>query len=927
MRPLKLTMQAFGSYAGQTTLDLDRLGTSGLYLITGKTGAGKTTIFDAITYALYGEASGNNRDANMLRSQYALPGMETYVDLTFLHQGKIYRIRRNPEYERPKTRGQGLTKEPAGVELTLPDGQIITKSKEADPKITEILGLTKEQFSGIEMLAQGDFQKVLLAGTKEREDIFRNLFKTGKYQTLQKRLEDEKKAVFGKKEDAKKSIRQYINEITCDETDERNVELDKMKEGDPLTGSVLNLVGELIDKDQALDEKLSGENRTLADEIEAINGKLGEAKKLEENRQHIREYKAAEGEKLPAIKKAEEAREAAKLAMDDPNSGRDRKLSEAAKLEESLDDYDAYDKAVKARKTHIKEQEGLTEEIRQGKENLAALEKEIKDLKTEQEGLKSSALNLEKIKADIEKLKDKVNALNALKEKYDAILQAKEGLAALKEDLLQKQKKAQKAEDTYTKKHRAYIEGQAGILAEGLEEGQPCPVCGSTHHVHLAVKTEDVPTDRQLEKSKADRDSREEEEKTAKGAYDRAQAALEEKTRTFQSDEEKLLGVNDFDGAESRIQTELAESKAAGRKAVAEQKKEIKNQARLEELEKQIPEKEEKLDREKTAETEREKKLSALEMTIANDGREEERLKTGLTFSSKKAAEKEIEKLKAEAEKLEKDYKDREETCQKLSEELIKLRGMIASLEKQVKESPKYDMEALTSDLQKRREIQEENQKKLKDIAARLKVNQDARDNIENKSEELNEIEGRYQWVRALSDTASGNVTGKEKITLETYIQTTYFERVLVRANRRLLKMSDSQYELQRKKDSDTKNKKTGLEIELIDHYNGSVRDVKTLSGGEMFLASLSLALGLSDEIQASAGGIQVDTVFVDEGFGTLDPDTLELAYEALAGLTEGNRLVGIISHVEELENKIDKQIRVTKDRTGGSRAEIVGVE
>lgn len=927
MRPLKLTMQAFGSYAGQTTLDLDRLGTSGLYLITGKTGAGKTTIFDAITYALYGEASGNNRDANMLRSQYALPGMETYVDLTFLHQGKIYRIRRNPEYERPKTRGQGLTKEPAGVELTLPDGQIITKSKEADPKITEILGLTKEQFSGIEMLAQGDFQKVLLAGTKEREDIFRNLFKTGKYQTLQKRLEDEKKAVFGKKEDAKKSIRQYINEITCDETDERNVELDKMKEGDPLTGRVLNLVGELIDKDQALDEKLSGENRTLADEIEAINGKLGEAKKLEENRQHIREYKAAEGEKLPAIKKAEEAREAAKLAMDDQEFGRDRKLSEAAKLEESLDDYDAYDKAVKARKTHIKEQEGLTEEIRQGKENLAALEKEIKDLKTEQEGLKGSALNLEKIKADIEKRKDKVNALNALKEKYDAILQAKEELSTLKADLLEKQKKAQKAEDTYTKKHRAYIEGQAGILAEGLEEGQPCPVCGSTHHEHLAVKTEDVPTDRQLEKAKADRDSREEEEKTAKGTFDRAQAALEEKTRTFQSDEEKLLGVNDFDGAESRIQTELAESKAAGRKAVAELKKEMKNQARLEELEKWIPEKEEKLEEGKAAQTEQEKKLSALETAIANDGREEERLKIGLSFSSKKAAEKEIEKLKAEAEKLEKDYKDREETCQKLSEELIKLRGMIASLEKQVKESPKYDMEALTSDLQKSREIQEENQKKLKDIAARLKVNQDARDNIESVSEKLTEIEGRYQWVRALSDTASGNVTGKEKITLETYIQTTYFERVLVRANRRLLKMSDSQYELQRKKDSDTKNKKTGLEIELIDHYNGSVRDVKTLSGGEMFLASLSLALGLSDEIQASAGGIQVDTVFVDEGFGTLDPDTLELAYEALAGLTEGNRLVGIISHVEELENKIDKQIRVTKDRTGGSRAEIVGVE
>ena len=212
----------------------------------------------------------------------------------------------------------------------------------------------------------------------------------------------------------------------------------------------------------------------------------------------------------------------------------------------------------------------------------------------------------------------------------------------------------------------------------------------------------------------------------------------------------------------------------------------------------------------------------------------------------------------------------------------------------------------------------------LRDVNIRLDTNSRVKQSISQKSKELSDLESKYTWVAALADTASGNVTGKQKIALETYIQSTYFDRVLIRANRRLLKMSDSQYELERKKDADSLAKKTGLEINLFDHNNGSTRDVRTLSGGEMFLASLSLALGLSDEIQASAGGIQVDTIFVDEGFGTLDPDTLELAYEALASLTEGNRLVGIISHVEELENKIDKQIRVTKDRAGGSKAEVI---
>lgn len=921
MKPLKLTLSAFGSYADRQTLDMASLGPSGLYLITGKTGAGKTTIFDAITFALYGEASGDNRTPSMLRSNYADPKTETFVELIFSHNGKEYLIRRNPEYQRPKTRGEGFTRQAAGVELRLPDKRTITSVREADRMIEEILGLSREQFSGIEMLAQGDFQKVLLADTKTRQEIFRDLFRTNNYLLLQKRLEDEKKAVAAQMDDARKSISQYIQEITCSDTDVLIIDVEKAKEDGSNISDVLELLDKLIARDDAEDQKLNAENKQLSSGIEKINGKLGEAKKLEESRHQIAEYQKEQEENGRAVNKAKEDMDAAKRAMDDL---KDKDLAAAAKLEETLENYDAYDKAVSDRRQHEAKKAELEEQIKNEEESSSALKKEIENLKSEQQELKGSELNIEKFKADIEKFTELQKNLKELAQKYSDITAAEKELAAFQSDHADKQRKAQKAEEKYTAMHRAYIDGQAGILAETLEDGKPCPVCGSTHHDHPAAKKEDVPSYNELQKAKEDRDKKEKDEQGAKGLCDRAEASLEEKKTGFITDEKKLLNSGDIKQAEELIRRKSDDAAARLAKSKAQKQKEEQNSLRLKSLDSLIPKKEEELEKSKETKQQNASALAGIKTQIENDIRQENSLKKGLTFDSRKDAEKEIKRLYAEADKLAASFSEKEKAHNALARKADELKGNIASLEKQIKDSPEYDTERLSETLAELKESQAANSKKQKALAARLKVNKNSKENIATKSKELIETEERYKWVRALSDTASGNVAGKERIALETYIQSTYFDRVLTRTNRRLLKMSDNQYELQRQKDPGAHNKKTGLEIELTDHYNGSTRDVKTLSGGEMFLASLSLALGLSDEIQASAGGIQVDTIFVDEGFGTLDPDTLELAYEALAGLTEGDRLVGIISHVEELENKIAKQIRVTKDKTGGSRAEIV---
>lgn len=1449
MRPLKLVISAFGPYAGRTELQLEKLGQSGLYLITGDTGAGKTTIFDAITYALYGEASGENgRESDMFRSKYAEPGTPTEVELTFSHGGKEYRIRRNPRYVRPARRGGGMKEELPGAELYCPDRPPLTKIREVDAAVAELLGLDRNQFSRIVMLAQGDFRKLLLADTKERQEIFRKVFRTQYYQTFQKRLRDRAAQAAGECADARKSVRQYVQAIVCDETNPYFSQAQKAREGTLPIRDTMELLEKLGEQDAGEEDRLQEKQRHLEEELAEVNARIGRAEEQEKARESLEQLRQEEQENLERLKEQEEAlrreeekkdrqeeikREAALLERELPEyekrdglrkeigelSGRlesgKRKAAEeeeraeelrkeltsrkkeqlelsgageqkerllrekeraescrevcekleaarrqeretAVRLEEALQAFRReegqkgrqeelrkqialleqelpdYDKLAGLEKedgelqlrletirserdrkkqeteeireeleerrreqaglTHAGEQrerllhqreraeqlkkdcEGLEElrklqqeeagELEQARQDfteqqekaarreeigilLARLEQEqprydlleqreaeLQSLETElqknREEEKRKLREQEELQAELEELKMSRTALAGAGERRENLLRQKaeeeereRSLKTLAEearnyemirkerskyqDLYRKAKeRAEASEEVYSRLNRAFLDGQAGILARDLKEGDPCPVCGAIHHLRLAEIPAEVPGEEELEQARREWEeasgkareasieagkisgkASEQEERLRKQTEEllghpereeilsraenqaiQAGIRLEELAEQIQREEEQIRRREELDrrlpekeaqakelepqltdlkkqiaGAEARRQTlaeetgrlagelfcrereeaekkrkelereqenlkqryeeawdiyeklaerekdrsgriRLFEEKLAGTGAEyvektaellpvlteeiegqkRQQEEEERRILRKQELDKQIPEKEQKAEELRKEWEELQKKADEAEGKRSYLSGQTEGLKKKLNYGKREEAEKILEGYREEREALEEAYQKAEKAydiCKRESaERKVRLESLLAQLEdpRYAEETPEKiagltesiarleeqirteqrnrerreelnqkvpELEESLSGLEKalgesrkeilssetRRQALESQEKTLREslrfeekelaLAAREKLQaeleqlgkayrdaqeayrtyvekknqldgriQSLRDQLEQgenirKAEELEKqeelsrkkaqireeehtvrlrretngrllesirksareltgLEERLGWLANLSDTMNGDLRSKDKIMLETYVQMAYLDRIVRRANLRLMIMSDGQYEFRRLIGVSNLRSQGGLDLNVVDHYNGTERSVKTLSGGESFIASLSLALGLSEEIQSTAGGIRMDTMFVDEGFGSLDENALQQAYEALISQTDGNRLIGIISHVSELKEKIDKKILVTKRRTGGSQAEIL---
>ena len=920
MRPLKLTISAFGPYADKMTLNLDRLGTGGLYLITGDTGAGKTTIFDAITYALYGEASGENREPSMFRSKYAAPEVPTEVELEFSCGGKTYTVRRNPEYERPKTRGSGTTKQKADAELKYPDGRIVTKQRDVDGAIREIMGIDRTQFMQIAMIAQGDFLKLLLASTEERKDIFRRIFKTQPFQTLQDRLRRDAGSLGDSCEAARRSLKQYISGISADETEEIGTKVEKARAGELPLEETVELLRSLIGQDEEAAAAL-GREKELADrQLEIIDGSLGrlaDREKAEASIVRNKESLAAENETLRERRAAlEEQRKKAP----ETEAAQDEK----SKLEAEIPRYDALDRLrseterlQEALELRRKEQSEKSERYKNGSETLASLKEELRTLA-------GAGESREKLSSRKEKAENRRNRIRALSEAVKAHGEKEAELEELQADYLKAAEDSSTAKTRYEGMQRAFLDEQAGILAETLKDGKPCPVCGSLEHPLRAEKSESAPTQDELEKAGKDADAAgaAAQKKSEACAACRAQlSASEQNVRALLKELELACGIPE---AKDALRSILAETEEEIRELTAAIRSEETKLARREKLEKEIPQEEGALLKSKAeldalAETVTELTTGIREKTQQLSGERE-----SLRFDSKRKALQKIAELEAAVLKGKEDLKKAEDAFGDSDRKVRELKAAIAGLEEQLSEKAETDRETETQKrtacAEKRREIED----RIRQVATRLTVNQAALSNIEEKAGDLAELEKRYTWIKALSNTASGNISGKEKIMLETYVQMTFFDRIIERANTRFMVMSGGRYELRRRRTAESNRSQTGLDLDVIDHYNGTERSVKTLSGGESFIASLSLALGLSDEIQSAAGGIRLDTMFVDEGFGSLDGETLDQAMKALAGLADGNRLVGIISHVAELGNRIDRQIVVTKSRGGGSHASLV---
>ncbi len=922
MRPEKLIMSAFGPYAGKVVLELEKLGRSGLYLITGDTGAGKTTIFDAITYALYGEASGQNRESSMFRSKYAAPETPTEVELYFTYAGKNYYIKRKPEYERPKSRGEGMTTEKANAELHLPDGKIISKSvKEVNAAIGEIIGIDRNQFTQIAMIAQGDFLKLLLATTDERKKIFQKLFKTQSYWVLQERLKSESSALSRERDAIRSSIEQYINGIVCDEENPLFSDVCDAKKGELAVTEITELIEKLIEKDKDSETGISARKEALRKESDEGKARIAKAEDIlaakRDMAKNESEFAAesARGEELSKALCTEEEKlpEAKKLA------------ASAAEIKVLLPDCDELSEKQRALSDNKSFVETATAKTAESEAIIKALADEIAALSGEAKSLEKAGEEKIKLESEKAKLCEKKEGIEKLRAAIADVLRAAEKYSDANASYMKKYSDALLLDGELKEKTRIYLEAQAGILADTLEQGSPCPVCGATEHPKLAAKPDSVPAKEELDSLSERLNRANTAANDARSEAGKLKGALTEKEESTRAEIAALLGDYSIADARDAIAVRLSdiEAEISGcEKSIKEAERKILRKEKTDAL---IPKKTEEY------ESEKENLLritDAVKLKIAENISLEKRilqLREKLPFETRSDAEKHIAVIIDSVGRLERAYEDAARAVNANKEKLASLRSAKEEIAKRISGGTDIDIEAEKEKLRSLSEKQAELEAKEKTVHSRIISNNYALESIAKKLSEIRTVEEKWTWVKALSDTANGTLSGREKLMLETYIQTTYFDRIISRANMRLLVMSGGQYELKRRREAANNRSQSGLELDVIDHYNGTERSVKTLSGGESFKASLSLALGLSDEIQSSAGGIKLDTMFVDEGFGSLDEESLSQAMRALSSLAEGDRLVGIISHVGELKAKIEKQVVVRKERSGGSRIEIVG--
>ena len=1233
MKPEKLIISAFGPYAGKTEVDFTQLGSRGLFLITGDTGAGKTTIFDAITFALYGEASGNVREAGMFRSKYAREDMPTYVKLDFACKGKRYCITRNPEYPRPKGRGSGYTTQRAEGVLTYPDGRPpVTKAKEVTRAVEELIGLDYRQFTQIALIAQGDFSKLLLAGTQERGEIFRHIFHTGIYQQLQEQLKYAVKERWENYDDIRKSIQQFMAGVSCEDGQKAKAEWEVLQKAkfEGKVGRGLELLEEFVREGQAalgqMDERLA----CLEQKIQQEDQLLG---KLEQDRKIAKEWEGKQAllaQKMPGLKEAAAAREASLASVKDEeryslliregqekqekfrilddleqklaeNEGQifrqqevwgqalekakglrlqingkkqeleslktageqkerlkhrweilDKQQKELCRLLEEENNRKESQKQAEARQQAAKrEEELLGQDLEKAKNQADRLQGRDTiglELSGKREKLEQQQRELEKNLADwqeakregdhgrqelskllllgetwkgkLECLEEEARQLSAAereeveyrhqaeaqKRKWEEWMEWEGRLNRHEEEREQKQIEYEaatvlweKVEKEWFHLEQNYYDAQAGILARRLTAGQPCPVCGALHHPSPAMLPQEAPDKEALDEKKRELSRAEakvqklcgdirrltEKAEEAKGRVlglgekgeIQKRLAMLEKLR--QETEEKRLRLQDLqkereywdgkcrkldrqakefqarldslqgraltlrgqlvekqkttpcmrikEGAENlqedaalakAVQDTLSWMRGQGEELALKEAKVWQEQKAFQCLKEEIG----RLEREREecrqsiqngnnrleilgscqseirrglrqclqqltgllpgfaadggplegetlylaardGEQACKKALGLLEAEMADNEAQlwkkgklerdiplwEKRLQeeegrasqAGLSLASLKTEKKHwegqkgslteslgrqdresienlLEESRKNLEKLRLQREQAEHIFSRRQQEVTALEASVKTLRVQMEAAVPVGEEEVMGRKQKWVKEKKSLSHKRAECYAANKKNRGIFDLVRSRQGEMAAAEQEYAWVKALSDTANGKLNKKQKIELETYVQMAYFDRILRRANLRLMTMSSGQYELKRQENGENKKGKAGLELDVVDHYNGTVRSVKTLSGGESFQASLSLALGLSDEVQSYSGGVQLDTMFVDEGFGSLDEDALNQAVKALAGLAQGNRMVGIISHVTELKDRIEKKILVSKSKGQG---------
>ena len=875
MKPIQLVLSAFGPYVKRTVIDFSALGEEGLFLIAGDTGAGKTTIFDAISFALYGEASGGKekRKSKSFHSDYVSDQTETYVELTFRHRGETWWIRRNLEYQRPaKKKKDGMettTRQAADAQMRNEDtGEEILRMDDVNRRVRELLGLTQDQFTQTVMIAQGDFLKILTASSDDRKKLFRDLFHTNLYVDLQNRLQEKNRACADEQKALEQVILSAEGKIDPEaEFAEREILLSYCGQIQH-TDALCALLARLIEQEKAAQEQARAQKKEAADQIGALIAAVTEGERVnrdfadwESKKARLAALTAGQGEIDAQRAALAAARRAQQLETDEALMRRTRRDMDAqrAALSDAQAALEQAEKALPETETRMKEAESRGGEIHA----LLAQAKQMEDCLP-------VLGEVERLKAALDTQKRELQRLTA---------------------------DSSRAQAAYTAAQNSYYLSQAGLLARELKAGQPCPVCGSTAHPCPAQITPETVTRQALEQAAKRRETAEKAQSDAATRLAANRAALDER-------EDRLRALK-IEADETRQR--LAARIDAAHQAAADRQRAIDEARSAYQA----------LDKRKTAAQSAvdaaQKQLAALEedLRAQTEAFGQKRMAHGF---EDEASYRLAKRTNAEIERLDREIRNFDEQKRTLAAQTHELEDKLSGRQR-------TDLAALQNRRAAALDRQAKAENAEKAMVRKLTLHESAEREIRQANAAIQKKRGKWQIIQELYTCCAGIAAGnpRAKLTFEAYVQQYYFRFVVAAANKRLTRLTDGMFTLRVMREAANRVSQSGLDLEVLDRSTGQARDVSTLSGGESFLASLALALGLSDAVQSQSGQIRMDAMFIDEGFGSLDENALRSSIDVLLELADGKRLIGIISHVQELEERIDKQIVVTKTPNGST--------
>ena len=870
MKPLKLVMSGFGPYADKTVIDFENLCDNGVFLITGDTGAGKTTIFDAVSYALYGEVSGGKerKESKSLRSDYASVTTPTYVEYTFLHKGKHYVVKRNPEYYRAaKNNEEKLVKENSNAELKIVETEdVFAGVNEVNDVVFSILGLTREQFSQTMMIAQGDFMKILNCSTDERRKLFTKLFDTQKFfdiQTTLKSMYDDCKDEY---ENYNRDINNSYARINVDSEYSNYDNLNKYLENTVNIDKVIEFLSDYLKENKEKEKNVKANIDSFTIENNKLIEIINDGKNINSG-----------FDKLATLK--------------------NRKSEEVDKAKDSIkEDERVFEKANNASKIEKFESSLLTIQ-----NSINNYNKELQEKTIELEDINSRIPTLEKEYKESEKIFNEENSKIALniKELTDAADYLRDR-STLKESLKKALEKLEKSQKNYDAKNSEYVllrdtyyANEYGIIASSLKEGQPCPICGSIEHPKLAKLENKAISKEELDIAENNKNEALNLLNAADASHKVANTKLEENTKLLNNanvspDED----INELLTKCSTLENKLNEIK----KAYENNKKEFDLlNTKSQQLSATIDQIKKNIDESNNQKSDAEAKF--------NDALKQYNFKDKDEYVNSKLDNKQLSNL----DKRISDFYSNEKS----------LIDQIAVLEDELKGKERKDISKLEEQASSNNEKLDELRDNYSEVSQANSENTRELKILKDLSAKVQNLLNKYTIVEDLYNNVSGKKSATVKLSFESYVQQYYFEQVVVAANKRLNILTNGMFILRPRQEAKNMRSQSGLDLEVLDRLTGSWRDVSTLSGGESFMASLALALGLSDVVQAKSGGIRMDSMFIDEGFGTLSENVLNQAMEMLDNLSDGKRLIGVISHVDALKQRIDKKIITNKTNCG----------